>query len=259
MNVSVYKKVGLNTFYQLMGRFVTALVGLLTTRLITSHFGLEGYGEYQTVIAFVTLFWVLTDFGFNAIAVREMAASEDEAKDYYSALISLRVGLGALVMALAWLILLFLPYSALVKNAIVIGAVTIFFQSLMGIGNAAFQLRLKYGFQLLSNTLGSLVSLGMFVYVIFSDQGLIGLAVAFTSGSIVMGLVNLYLAKRLIRARLLVNNKVRYLLKETLPFGLVLLLSLLTTKIDAILLSVLNLNTITNESAVGIYNLSYKL
>ena len=252
--------IGLNTIYQVLGRVTTAIVGLIITKLITESIGLSGYGNYQTVITYVTFYWVITDFGFNAIAVREMSSDESKANAYYAALTLLRTYLGGIVIALALFILILLPYSLEIKYAVCIASLTIFFQSLMGIGNAAFQLRLQYSRQLLSNILGSIVSLTLFFIVIKFNYGIIGLSVAFLSSSVVMGIANILFARKIMPISLNADPAmVRKLIKETIPFGIVLLLSLMIFKIDALMLSALPLIGITNQEAVGIYSLAFKV
>ncbi len=251
---------GLNTVYQILGRTTTAFAGLIITRLITSNFGLDGYGQYQIMITYVTLFWILTDFGFNAIAVREMSICKKNQSDIYSALAFVRFISGIFLFAISAMILVVFPYNIELKIGIIIAGISIFFQSIMGIGNIAFQIKLKYSFQLISNLVGSSIAIIFVLVTLKYHYGILGLAFAFMSGSLTMGVINLILADRLIpftiKLNLTILNK---LVKDTLPFGIVLLFSLLTTKIDAIMLSVLPLQSLTNSQAVGIYNLAYKL
>lgn len=252
--------IGLNTLYQVGARILTAIIGLLATRLITGSVGVEGYGDYQTVITFVTLFWIVTDFGLNAIAVRDMAANQEKEEAVFASLLTLRTSLGGILMVIAWCIVYILPYSTYLRLLIGFGATSIVFQAIMGSVNGLFQVRLRYDRQLISNAAGSLVSLGMVVLAVESDWGVPGFIAAFVATSLTMALVNVQLAKRWVRFHFSRDMQaLRSLFSKTLPFGTALLLSLATFKIDMILLSTLQLGSLSNASAVGIYGLGYRV
>lgn len=256
----LYLNVGVNTLYQVLARVTTAIVGFIAIRFIIGSLGVDGFGDYQIVITYVTLFWIVTDFGLNAIAVREMAAKEEELAENFAALLTLRGMLGVILLGLSWAILIFLPYSQHVTCAILIGSTTIFFQSLLGSVNGLFQVKLRYDRQLISNALGSAVSLSLVILAAQQSWGLMGFIFAFVSTSVTMALVNIMLAYQWVQVKVSRDTaRLRYLFKETLPFGTALLFSLATFKLDALLLSFIPLTHIENNIAVGIYNLSFKV
>lgn len=241
-----------------MSRAATALVALVTTRLLTTTLGISGYGEYQIVVAYVSLFWILTDFGLNTLVVREMSQDEKNIQSRFSALLSIRFGFGLLLMAVAVLGLIWLPYSSVVKVAISIGVTTILFQALMGSATAIFQTKLNYKHQLAANILGSLSLLAGIYWVVLHGGTVINLSIVFVAGYLVMMLVSLNAVRQWVKLRFGKDfTLMKSLIIQTIPFGLSLLFSLATFKLDALLLSVLSL-PITNETAVGIYNLAYK-
>ena len=71
--MSLAKKVALNTIFQLVGRIMTVFIALIIVVYLTRYLGVEGYGYYTTIIAYLGLFTILADFGFYMIAAREMA------------------------------------------------------------------------------------------------------------------------------------------------------------------------------------------
>lgn len=256
----LYLNIGLNTFYQVLARVITAVVGFVAIRFITGSLGVEGFGDYQIVITYVTLYWIVTDFGLNAIAVREMAAKEEELAENFSALITLRGMLGLILLGLSGVVLLFLPYPPHVKYAILIGSTTIFFQSLLGSANGLFQVKLRYDKQLISNAIGSAVSLGLVILTAQYGWGLFGFVIAFAAASMVMALVNVLLAYQWVQVGLSRDRaRLVYLFRETLPFGTALLFSLATSKVGALLLSTMPLAQMENNVAVGMFNLAYKV
>ena len=123
--------IGINTIYQIMSRAASAIVALINTRLLTTYLGAAGYGQYQIAAVYVSLFWILTDFGLDTLVVREISSDESKTQTYFSRLFTLRLLIGAVLTTIALGTMFFLPYPTHVKVAIVIGAATILFQSIM--------------------------------------------------------------------------------------------------------------------------------
>ncbi len=258
--MKTHYKIGLNTIYQLLGRVCTALIGLVVTRLVSGSYGVEGFGDYQIVLTYVTFFWILTDFGLNTISVREMSIDEESLPEKFSLLLTLRVLAGLVICVIANGILIFLPYSNGIKFAIVFGTLTIFLQSLFGAANGLFQVRLRYDRQLLSNILGGIVGLISYYLSIRLGYGLYGLIGAFVLSAASMAGLNIWFASRWVPLRLHWDQqKVWKLVKETIPLGVVILFSLAIFKIDSIFLSLLTVPHESNAYAVGVYNLAYKI
>lgn len=258
--MQTHLSIGLNTIYQVLSRASTAVVALIVTRLLTTRLGVIGYGEYQIVVAYVSLFWILTDFGMNTLVVREITSDEAKTQEYFSALFTARAIFGLILTAIALGGLIVLPYSPTVKIAIVVGMLTIFFQAVMGSATAIFQIKLAYQYQFLTNLVGSLTLLAALYLILRVSNSVEHLVIGFASGYLVMMIATLAAARKWVQLRLSHDwPLVKDLVKKTVPFGLALLFSLATFKLDALLLSVLELPSLTNEAAVGIYNLGYKV
>lgn len=256
---SLRRKIGLNTLYQVISRFITATTGLLVTRLVISSLGATTFGEFQIAVSYVTLFWLLTDFGLNAVVVRQMAAHPEEEEKYFGSLVSLRTLISFLLITISSIALVFLPYSSTIKMAILIGLLTILTQGIKGSIHGLFQVHLRYDYQLFSNLIGSLVYLGAVQQVLRHTGGVIGLTVAFTLGQVASTIITLGFAQRLSRFHFNRDfTLLRQILKVTLPFGISLLFNLANFKLDTFLLSIINLPHHSNAQAVGIYNVGYK-
>lgn len=255
-----YLTIASNTFFQLLSRVATAGVALIVTRLITQNLGLQGYGDYQIVLSYVTLFWILTDFGLNAVVVREMAADNAKLQPLFSALFTLRAVLGIFLVFLSLAILSFLPYQPTVKLGIIVASFTIFAQGIMGASHGIFQVKFHYDRQFWANLAGSLFLLILMLWVTSAKLGVVALSLVFTIGYLIMTAASLFFAKSWVKLTFSFDKVLlKRLFMKTLPFGTALLFSLATFKIDAILLSALPLANLTNSEAVGIYNLAYKV
>ena len=98
-----FLNIGLNTFYQALSRATIATAALIITRLLVTKLGIEGYGRYQVVVIYASLFWFFSDFGLNTLVVREASANPRRIQEFFSTLFSLRSLLGLILIIIAFL------------------------------------------------------------------------------------------------------------------------------------------------------------
>ncbi len=60
-----------NVMYQLLSRLITSGVGFLTTILVARYLGVSGFGDYTKIITVVSIFYLVSDFGLNAIYLQK--------------------------------------------------------------------------------------------------------------------------------------------------------------------------------------------
>ncbi|HLB60886.1 MAG TPA: hypothetical protein VJL83_04760, partial [Patescibacteria group bacterium] len=65
--MSLPLKIAGNTLVQLIGKFVTAGITFLITLVIARTYGVVGYGDFTKMTAYASLFYLLVDFGMNAV------------------------------------------------------------------------------------------------------------------------------------------------------------------------------------------------
>ncbi|NTV30889.1 flippase [candidate division WWE3 bacterium] len=253
------KTIGLNTIYQVFGRFITAITGLWITRLVISHMGVDGYGTYQIAINYVTIFWMLTDFGLNAVVVREMSANPEKENQLFGGLVTMRTVLSLIIMIISSAVLVFLPYAIELKMAILIGTISIMTQGIKGATHGLLQSRLRYDLQFYASFWGSLAFVIATYVVLLKYPGTIPLVIAFIIGQIIMMVISVWQAHNLSRFHFDWNKKqLKELSIATLPLGISLLFNLGNFKTDSFLLSVLPMAQFSNAQAVGMYNIAYK-
>jgi O-antigen/teichoic acid export membrane protein len=251
------KQVYLNTFYQLIAKFVSAGSAILITILITRNLGAEFYGEYSIVIAYVFMFLIFSDFGINATITKEYAFDESKAKENLSKILTLRIIIGAVVTLIALILLMFFPYSDSIKISILILLPVLILNSLYKTSEIIFMSYHKYKYHALSVSIGSVLMVILFILLL--SQGYTGLAVYVLPtllGYFIITIVSLIF----IRSYLKINTSAidkkywKYALLDSAPLGVSLLLNTLMVQIDRILLSVLS-----TPISVGYYSLAYRL
>lgn len=250
--MSLLKKVSANTIYQFVSRFITALASFFVARLIIES-DTSLWGEYQTLITFVTVFWLLTDFGLNAVLVKEMSAHPEKRKQYFGALLTLRTSLGLILFGISFATLFFMPYGESLKLAIVIGLITLITQGIKGATHGLFQAQLTYKYQLYSDVWGTLFFVSA-LWWLLPTITVVKISILFAVSQIIMMLVSLLNAKRIESIEPVFDVGVlKPLAIATIPLGISLLFNLGNFKLDALLLSVMK-----GTGDVGIYNAGYK-
>ncbi len=255
--MSYRKAIASNTIFQIINKFVTATSTLLVSALITRLLGAETYGEYSIVTTYIITFFLLSDFGVNAIVVQDFAKNVESAKANFAKVLTLRFAFGMALMLIALVSLYFMPYSDLVKWAIIISLPLIVFSSLSSAASLIFQSFLRYDFQAKASVWGSSLILILTSASIYFFQGsLIGLITANLIGSAIAPLISLYFIREYISTKTswVDLNYWKHVVIDAFPMGMALSLNVLMIHVDRLLLSVLS-----TPFSVGIYSLSYKI
>ena len=262
MNTSL--KITYNTIFQILGRGATAASILAITFLLTRNFGVAEYGNFTAIISFITLFFVFSDFGLNAIYVREVGSDKVKQKQYYKNLLGLRLVLSILVAFAATAVLAFTDHSSLVKIGIIIGLGILIAQSFAISALAIFQAKIRYDRSLIADVFGAAANF-IFVYLaIVNFPSILMVIFALVLGNSVRALVYIYLAKLQIGVFSFSFDLVfwRKLLIAALPLGLITVFSQFNAQIDKQIILLANYDphlSLSGEVSAGIYGLAYKI
>lgn len=257
----VWRKIFVNTFYQIIGKGVTAGTTLVSTIIITRSLGVDLYGDFTKAFAFAGLFYMFGDFGLNAIYVKKAASGEDDfgIVDF----ISLRLVLSLFLVAVAILIGWRLPYNPVtahgfspeVKVAIAIASFSILTQTMYTTANGYFQAKLEYLYSTIALSVGSLVALLLVLVTSIAGGSLIFYAGSQVAGGAVMVVTaNLFIASQTKFFLKFHFRKWLMTLREAAPIGISLVLNLVYFRFDTIILS-----SLRPSSEVGSYGLAYKI
>lgn len=260
------KKIGYNTLCQLFGKFVSALSTFLILALVARRFGEAGTGEFTLILSYTALFYLISDFGLNAIVVKKMVAEKKKSAFYFQNLLGLRIVFSLFLIVVAVLTSRFLPYSRTFKLGVILTSLTILTQSIFTTANAFFQSRLRYDLSVLASSLGSLVTVSLVFLLLQTSFSLLNLLLAYPIGGIAMAVISLFvisakggpaLGGHYLQLTIRPAFDFRFwraLLLATLPLSLTLIVDLLHFRIDTFLLAYFRPIT-----EVGTYNLAYKV
>ncbi len=262
--MSLTRKVAFNSSVQMIGRLVGTLISFVTVKLLTTHLGPAGYGEYAAILNYIAFFGTLADFGFYWILVRELAAHpNDTAKTNHTMgnVVALRSVFALMVLACAVVAVYLVPTGLIpiltptVKLGVLVVALAIFWQSLNMTYVAIFQTHYRMDRPVVAELIGRVVSLVVLVPFLLWHLNVAWLVSALVWGAIVNFLVNVYFARSYSTFSLQFDfpywNK---LFRQSAVLGVVSVLALVYFKIDSVILSILKTST-----EVGIYAAPYKI
>jgi len=257
-------KLAYNTAVQLIGKAVTATSTLLITYLVAKNFSIEGYGSYTAIFSYIALFYVLTDFGLNAVFVREAGSDSEKQKEYFKDLLGLRLVTSIIVVFVATAILAFTGHPALVKLGIIIALGLVVAQSFATTALALFQARIRYDQAVIADSFGAVANL-ILVYLAASNfKSILFVIAALVLGGVVRVLVAFYIVRFQLGGLAVSFNTSfwRRLLITALPIGLIAIFSQFNAQIDKQIVLLANYKPALNlngETAVGVYGLAYKI
>ena len=255
-----------NTFFQLAGKLVSMSITMLVTLLIARLYGRSSYGYFNLMQSIPALFFIISDFGFNAIAAKRLTNNWDDAPKLFCNILVLRLVIsGFLILFTIFVINFYFPYPADLKFGIYLSLLLIVTHSLYASGNLIFQLKLKYSYSAIGNILGSLLILITTLLLISQNAPIIWINFTYVLGGIFTFIVSLHFLKKLgvshnsgfkLDARLW-----KELTVLSAPIGLTFIFSQVHFRADSILLSRLSLPDIgyDNVETVAIYGLAYKI
>jgi len=257
-------KIASNTIYQVVGKVVSMSVTILATILVVKAYGRESYGEFNLMQTFPALFFVIVDFGLNAIATRELAGDWSKAEKYLGNILLLRTGLALLVMLITAVSLIFFPYSPSLKLGIYLSLFLILTQALYATTNIIFQVRLRYDLSTIGYITGSVLILGLILLVSNLKMPVMWVSFSYVLGGLATFIINIFFIKRLgLKIRFNYDKKLaKYLFQQTLPLGLMFIFSQINFKVDSIFISILDLPEkygLNNTESVAVYGLPYKI
>jgi O-antigen/teichoic acid export membrane protein len=250
------KKIFSNTVYQTIGKVATMGTTILVTMLVTRKYGPAGYGTLSIILTFPALFFIVADFGMNAIVAGEITKSPKKIGYLFNNLLTLRLIFSALLSLFGIIALQLFPYPNDVKLAGSLILPTVITFGIYTSTNAVYQAKLSYNRSIVGPILRSLAVLALVLYLISLNLPVVWLVPAFIVGDILLGGASLVLVRKFVgRIRLSFDKKTfQYIALAAFPLGMAAMTNPIIGKADILLLSVLK-----NESAVGFYNLAYKV
>ena len=233
------------------------------TYLISKNYGAYGYGLFAIFQSFPALFYIISDFGLNAIGALEISKNEKKGSEVLSNILVLRLILSLFLMVICLILAFYLYPNEELRFGIALGSLIIVAQTLVATTNIIYQLKLRYDISALSNVISYIFILLGALYFINNQVSVVFLNFLYVIGTFLAFGLNFYFLKKFdIKIKLKYEGK--YLSKLALlswPLGLMFVFSQINFKADSILLSILPIPNLglTNIETTGVYALPYKI
>ncbi len=261
--MSTARKILSNTLAQFVGKIMIAILGLAVVKIATSYLGVAGYGEYVLVYEFLAFFGIAADLGLFTIAVREMSRDEKNIPKIIGNILSLRTIMVVVTMLVATAAVFAIPKygDTRIPIAVALASITTVVTILNGTITSVLQTKLQMHFASFAMVVGKIVSVGFMAYVVFfgfptdTHTGFYLLIFAGVIGNLVMIFTTNYFVKQITPLKYQFDIKLwKRVLKESLPYGLALILNTVYFRIDSILISLFR-----GQEEVGIYGVAMKM
>ena len=255
------KQISINTLVQFILRVATSIPTLVGTLLIAYAAGYETLGSFTKIVSFVSVFYLIADFGMNSVFLKEHF---DNTKKYFGNLILFRLLFCIALVLVAALLTFVLPenktaktgFSEIEKYGIILFSLTIITTGLNFSLQTILQKKLSYHVSLIPSVISSLVLLILIVFASFRHDLNLLLFSYIASGAILVSLL-FWAIKRKYSIRFSITHDFKSFSKRlfilSLPLGAMLFFNLLYAKADMFLLSIFKPNF-----DVGVYGISYK-
>lgn len=258
------KKIASNTIFQIVGKLISMTITMVAVVIITRAYGREGYGSFSLMQSWPALFFVIVDFGINAVAARELSKDWSKANKYFGNILMIRFVFSLFVIFFLSIGLNFFSYSFELKKGITLGLFLLLTQSLYTTTNIFFQVKLKYDYSTLAYTLGYLIIFGLVIIFSVLKINVMWVNFSYVVGGAITFIISLFLVKKLgVSPNFSFDRELwKFLFTSSLPIGIMFIFSQMSFKEDALMLSLLKLPKsygLNNTESVAVYSLPYKV
>lgn len=253
--MSLARKVAHNTIVQIASKVIATVLGLVSVGIITRHLGQYGFGEYTTIVNFLTFFATLADLGITLVTVQLISQPDSDERFVLGNLLGFRIVSAISFLLPAPLIAYFFPYSAAVKFGILISTIIFFNLCLQQIFIGLFQKHLRMNRVSIAEVMSRVILLAG---ILLSIRWGLGLD-AFLVSNIASSLAGLALLYYFSRPLCLIIPKFhwpfwRQTMAKSWPLAVTIVFNLIYLRADTLILSL-----IKSPADVGLYGAAYKV
>lgn len=241
-----------------MGKAVTSISTFIILGLVARNYGEEGTGIFTLALTYLAIFYLLSDFGFNAHELRRIGVSEFQSigKEWQK-LLGTRILWSLLLVILAVGLLPFWPFASMeFSQAVIFGSLAIIGSGIFVTCNLIFQGKLRYDLSVLSSSFGTLLSLAVFAYFTINKFPIPFLLLAHLVGWILIAVAALVLVRKFSPKVTPIFNwfYTKDLFRQSWPIAATLALNVVYFRADAFMIAYFK-----SSADVGIYNVAYSV
>ncbi|NMC51388.1 flippase [Candidatus Kuenenbacteria bacterium] len=261
--MNLTQKIAWNTIIHTIGKFGASAIGVLVVAILTRYLGVEGYGEYTTVFAYLFFFAVLADLGLYVVTINELKRSQWGEERFFNNIFTMRFVSAIFMMALAGALVWFFPYNNNIKWGVLLASLSVALGLIDQTLVAYFQNKINMKMVAAAELAGKILLLILTGLVISRGLGLMAILATVVIGFVLNVGINLVVFLKQAKLKLTFDLIVwREIFGKSWPIAVTSIFSLIYFKADTLLLSILPINpayALSNSEAVGIYGAPYKI
>lgn len=251
----IARKIAYNVLISSVSKILSTALALVSIGFITRYLGKEGFGDYATILAFLSFFSAVSDLGLYQFSTREISRPRANVDEIMGNAFSMRVISSLVIFLLSFVLILFLPYSQEVKYGVVIIAASFVFSSGYQILNGVFQKNLAMDKVAVSELLGKIIQLVVVIIAVKLRLGFSWIIVSLLFNMLISFFLVYFWSKKYVKLGFRFDFIYwKRFLRESYPIGVMAIVVFVYFKVDTILLSI-----IKSSADVGIYNVAYKV
>lgn len=248
-------QVAYNTIVQIIGKIISTILGLVAVAIMARYLQAAGFGQYTTIITFLSFFGIMADFGLTLITSQMISRPGNNQVVLLNNLFSLRLISAVIFLGLAPLAIFFFPYEPIIKLGVAITSLSFFFIALNQILVGFLQKNLTMTVVSAAEVVSRAILLGGIIITAYLNLGLLSIMVATVISSAVSFMMHYWFSRRFIKISWQVDLNVwREIIKKSWPLGVTIAFNLIYLRADILILSLLK-----SPSDVGIYGATYKV
>jgi len=249
------KRIAQNTIIQVIGKALTIAIALFGFGLMARYLGQDGYGDFATIYAFLSIFGILVDLGLQMTTTQLISNPEENESQILSNALTMRLAASLIFLIIAPILVLFFPYPAIIKFNIFIAAFGFVFASLTSTLTSLFQKHLIMQKIVIAEVAAKLAYLAIIFVVIYLNLGLLGVVLATIIDSLIIFIILVYFATKQVLLKPRLEPAVwKKIILKTWPIALTIALNLIYFKGDILIMSLFR-----TSAETGIYGAPYRV
>lgn len=253
--MSLLKRVAHNTAIQLAGKIISTILGVAVVAMVTRALGPAGYGEYTTVITYLSFFGIVADLGLTLITAQMISERGANESRIVSAIFSFRIVSALILFGVAPVVAFFSPLTGLEKIGIAVTTWSFFFVSLQQTLVGIFQKHLQMRYPAVAEICGRVALFVVTWFAVDAGKNLIWFLIAVTAGNIVNFLYTFFSARKFVAIKFVWDMPVmKELCVRAAPIAVSIIFNLIYLKADTLILRFLR-----PLEEVGLYGAAYRV
>ncbi len=250
------RRIAKNSVAITLSGVINWVLSLLFGIVVARYLGRVGLGQYSFALAYVSLFGILAGFGLDPLLIREVAKNKAQANKYLSNSVTIKVVLSFLMFGLIYVTINIADRPMTTKLAVYIASLSLLCNGIITSLESLFQAFERMEFIPLAQTAANLTKFLLTFIALTGGYQVLTVVTIFLLSTVVQLGIDLYLVeRRIVKIKFEPNLAfMKDLLRESYPFMLAAILTVIFAKIDVIILSQMK-----GEASVGVYTAGYSL